>query len=264
MTITVDHLLTAGTDLDADSYTTADPGFTRGAMGILVFWPYDAGAGVFQAHTVTGYGKTWDQVGSIQGYGNQALCVYVTEIEGGTPSGLQIDDVVSTGTADGAIWLIAQALNVDFTDQGAVGDTPPGVMQAQTFGGDSNRSGGSTVPSPNLGTLRDAQSMVLQAIGIYDNAGGALDITQASGWTLIGEASQTAGGDTLRVGLHYKENDATTPEVAVSAGNDRGATCAWEIAHWRPRPSGLLAPAGIVAPHGGFAKTHAIHRASRW
>lgn len=225
-------LTNGGSDTDAASYSTASITPSANKTIIAAILVYDAGAAAATTISVSGNGLTWTRVAD-PGSTTVQLSVFRASSQSAPSSeAVTFSNVVSAGTADGAVWVVFEIDNVDIT-------TNDGVVQSngQTTTADSN--------TITLLPFASADNGTVGVWGAYDNAGGALAFTIGTGFSGKSEQSQTAGGDTLRNFYEYKQGNNTGVDVSVSAANDRLSGVAMEIAsiHKYTRSINKLRPA---------------------
>lgn len=229
-----------GTDTDARDYNTVNtitP--TLGRTILVALGALDLGSALSGALVLTGWGLNWTIVSAVGGNATEPD-LFVWRASGPAVSAgvLSFAGVVTAGqTADGIIWMAVEIPNTDLaTKDGVIQFVDTGTVPADTI-------------TTNLGAFRDPESITADFALAYDNAGGALSLTVGSGFTMLSQLSQAAGGDTLTLGFQYKMSNNTAVDVSVSAANDRLEHLPMEIGHWRPRPSGL------ITPHAGQRKS---------
>jgi len=218
-TPTITLLTSGGSDTNAKTYTTASISPKPNSLIIAMVWHYDVEAG-FSAITASysatsGGGMTFTTIGA-QGFTGQVLGGGYAFAPLNVDSGTITFDTGITNS-EGAVWLIIEI-------QGATG-----VGTVPAFGGDSYRTSLDTLTLPTL-SLRNEPNLAIGFFGSWDNAGGSLDFTEESGWTMFSELSQTANADTLRICcVYYLDTTDTSVNVSVSAANDRLVGTRFEI-----------------------------------
>lgn len=221
-TPTITVLTSGGSDTDAASFTTASISPKPNSLIIAMAWMYDT-AGGFGHSTAsytatTGGGMTFTAIAG-QGYTGQFLGggYAFAPLNVGSGTITLTSNLAGGANAEGAVWLVVQI-------EGATG-----VGTVPAFGGDSYRTTLDTLTLPAL-TLRSEPNLAMAFFGSWDNAGGALDFTEESGWTMLSELSQTVNADTLRICCVYDLDSAdTTASASVSAANDRMVGTRFEI-----------------------------------
>lgn len=218
----VPTLLTAsGTETDARDYSTASVSPTAGNLVLAAIFPWDAG-GALTEPTCSGCGLTWTLVATGPGAGFTNLYVFRAYADPAlvTAGAITFTSVCSAGqTCDGAVWCVVEVDNVGV----AVND---GIVQTGT----ANAAADSV--SVTLGAFANSLNGTAAFVTAYDNAGGAIDITEGTGFTMLtgSEVSQAAGGDTLRIGFEYRTDNDTSVDATASTDNDRMFMVAFEIA----------------------------------
>ena len=211
----------AGTDTDARDYTTASWTPTRGKVYLLAFAVLDLG-GSPTVPSVSGNNITWTRVGNdVGGTTTQpAMAVWSGVADASSTAGaITFTGAVSAGqTADGAIWGLVELTEVDW-------GTGDGFVQS---GVASTTNDTITV---TLGAFSDTDNATGAWFLSYDNAGGALTNTAGSGFALVSglDASQTMGGDTVRLSFEFRNTNDTSVDATASAANDRMLMHAVEI-----------------------------------
>jgi len=211
----------AGTDTDARNYTTASWTPTRGKVYLLAFAVLDLG-GSPTVPSVSGNNITWNRVGNdVGGTATQpAMAVWSGVADASSTAGsITFTGAVSAGqTADGAIWGLVELTEVDW-------GTGDGFVQS---GVASTTADTITV---TLGAFSDTDNATGAWFLSYDNAGGALTNTAGSGFALVSglDASQTMGGDTVRLSFEFRNTNDTSVDATASAANDRMLMHAVEI-----------------------------------
>lgn len=211
-------LTNGGSDTDASSYDTASISPSANKTLIAAIWAYDAGSALSAAGNMTasGNGLTWTFVDGAGTVVNRLAVFRASSGSTPTPGAITFGTVTSSGTADGAVWVVFEIDNVDIS-------TTDGVVQSIA---------GSTTADTNeltLAAFASANNGTVGVWGAYDNAGGALAFTEGTGFALKSEQNQTAGGDTLRNVYEYQQGNDTTVDISVSAANDRLVGVAMEI-----------------------------------
>lgn len=211
----------AGTDTDARDYTTASWTPTRGKVYLLAFAVLDLG-GSPTVPSVSGNNITWTRVGNdVGGTTTQpTMAVWSGVADASSTAGaITFTGAVSAGqTADGAIWGLVELTEVDW-------GTGDGFVQS---GVASTTNDTITV---TLGAFSDTDNATGAWFLSYDNAGGALTNTAGSGFALVSglDASQTMGGDTVRLSFEFRNTNDTSVDATASAANDRMLMHAVEI-----------------------------------
>lgn len=238
MPVTFAVLDSGGTDTDARDYTTAND-ITPAANKLIlaVVMVLDLGS-ARTASICSGCGLSWSFITGAAGNADQPG-IRVFKGTGASPSTGKVTfaETVSAGqTADGAAWVIIECTNAD------VALASLGVIQSNT---------GSTATdslSITLGAFRNAMSATVGIFGGYDNAGGALAITEGTGFSELVDFSQTAGGDTMRLQVETRADNDTGVDASISTANDRLSGIALEIGFV------TLSAAGSSTPSGGLVK----------
>lgn len=206
-------LTQGGSDTDSSSYTTASvsPGANR---TILLGFVLDRLVAGMSAGSVSGLGLTWTLADIVGGANNEPFIVLWRAQTGPvapTAGTITVSGLTDGGanTAVGAIWCVVEITNTEL----AIND---GIIQTI-----SGQTANDTL-SVTLAAFRDANSGTAAFILSFDNAGGALDITEGSGFTMLAssEASQASNGRTLRIGFEWKTTNDTTVDATTSVAND--------------------------------------------
>lgn len=232
MAISVSLLTNNGSDTDAADYTTASVSPTAGRLVLAAVHVYDAGASVSGVPTCSGCGLTWTRISS-EGSTSNRLTAFRAYADPGlvTSGAVTFSGVVSSGTADGAQWIVVEVSGIN------TGAANNAVVQA---------AGTTTVNDSinvNLSAFANTANGTIGVVSAYDSAGGVLDITEGSGFSPSGELSTTAGGDTLRMVVEWKTTNDTGVNATVSAANDRMCIIGMEI---DGTPSDFLYPKTVA------------------
>lgn len=211
-------LTNGGSDTDDSSYETGSISPSANKTIIAMIWAYDAGAALNAAAsmTCTGNGLTWTFA---DGGGTTTNRLAVFRASSGstpTPGTVTFGSVTSSGTADGAVWLIFEIDNVDIS-------TNDGVVQALSVSTTNDTA------EVTLAAFSSVNNGTVGVWGAYDNAGGILTFTEGTGFANKTAQSQAAGGDTIANFYEYRQDNDTSVDVSVSAANDRLVGVAMEI-----------------------------------
>lgn len=217
-TPTITVLTSGGSDTDAETFTTASISPKPNSLVVAMAWHYDVEGGftsIDATYSATsGGGMTFTSI-SAQGFLGQILGGGYAFAPLNVGSGTITFDT-NIVNSEGAVWLVVQV-------EGATGvEDVPGFDALY-------RTTNDTLTLPAL-TLRSEPNLAMAFFGSWDNAGGALDFTEESGWTMLSELSQTVNADTLRICCVYDLDTAdTTATASVSAANDRMVGTRFEI-----------------------------------
>lgn len=221
MAISLALLTSGGSDTDAIDYATASISPTPGLLVLAAITQLDLGSALARP-TVTGCGITWTFVNESGGGATEPrIQVYRAYADPAlvTAGAVTFTGCVTAGqTADGAAWMIVEVSGAD------VLGSNQGVTQSAVASTNTDSV------SATLAAFKQASDGTVGVAAGYDNAGGALDITEGSGFTMLSEVSQTAGGDTLRLGFEWKTANDTGVDATISTANDRLQMVALEIA----------------------------------
>lgn len=221
---TVATLIAAtGTDTDAANYSTASISPTAGRLVVAVFAWLDLSGSAQIPTSLTGCGITFTRMDTTDG--NPTTAPWQVTYSGWadpltvTSGALTLSGVVSTGTADGAMWAVVELDGVDLMIGGA--DAP-----ATRRGFLNQASGTTTTDALTLTALtrRNTDSLFLSAASCYDDASTtAPTLTSPTGWTeqTNGAVSGGIGGDSIRLAIAYDTSGDTTANWVASAANDR-------------------------------------------
>lgn len=252
---TVTTLIAAtGTDTDAANYTTASITPTAGRLVVAVFAWLDLSGSPQVPTSLTGCGITFTRMDTTDG--NPTTVPWQVTYSGWadpltvTSGALTLSGVVSTGTADGAMWAVVELDGVDMM----IGDTDTDGTRR----GFLNQASGSTTLDALTTTAaarRNTDSLFLSACNCYDNASTtAPTLTSPTGWTeqTNGVVTGGIGGDSIRLAIAYDTTGDTTANWVASAANDRMSAQTFEY-------PGI----GRSVPRV-WNNNDAVHRSTRW
>ena len=238
MAFSVATLTKGGSDTDASSYTTASITPTTGRLLVAACVTFDANTLVNRSATCTGNSLTWTAIPG-QGFNADGLVMFYAYADGTqTSGGVTFTDVVTSGTADGATWIVVECVDA-FS-----------VTNTQSFSASNRTTTADTLTLPALGSLRANPNVVFAFFGARDDQAGTLSFTAESGWTLHDSRNQAAATITTAIGLVYDADTTdTTAEATVSAASDRLWGAAFELKLIRTE-SGSVAGDGQIAATG--------------
>ena len=219
MAFSVTTLTKGGTNTDAASYTTASITPTTGRLLVAACVTADVtDALVNLSATCTGNNLTWTAIPG-QGYTVNGLVMFYAYADGTqTSGGVTFTDVVTSGTAEGATWIVVECVDA-FS-----------VTNTQSFSLSNRTTTADTLTLPALGSLRANPNVVFAFFGARDDGNGTIDFTPEAGWTLHDSRNQTANARTIAIGLVYDADTTdTTAEATVSAVSDRMWGAAFEL-----------------------------------
>lgn len=219
MAISPTVLTADGSDADASSYATASISPTPGTtilVGIEV-----ARNGDVAVPTLAGCGLTWTQIDVIGSANTDPFLVAFrawADPASVTPGALTFSGITGAGTVEGAAWCVVEVAGVNPTTNNGVVQKAVGQTAADSL-------------TVTLAAFANAANGTVAFFGSYDNAGGALDLTAGSGFTMIGEFSQTIANrsDSIRIGFEWRTANDTSIDATVSAANDRLLGIALEL-----------------------------------
>lgn len=244
-----DIFVKSGTDTDAASYTTASitpvKGYSRLVFAAVLV--YDAG-GACQTPTCShAGGLSFTRIGDAQGISTLMLtCFFAVVTDAAVAAGagaVTFNNVVSAGTADGALWII-----FDWEEADTIVQANPNAA--------GNTTTADSLALPSLAAVRDVNSGVGAFMTAYDNAGGALTPGWDAGWNgsaEIGSTNVVAGGDRLLMWFLYRTDGGDlTPSGTVSAANDQMIGEAFEIGRLVNRTDALVTPGAAIERAGSW------------
>lgn len=248
----VSELIAAtGSTTDASSYSTASISPTAGSLLLVGFVAGDNPANL-QQPTLTGCGLTWTAVraaliGSGGGTGEVMLACYAAYANPAVVSNgtLTFSSVVSSGTADGAIWCVHEITG--FFPHGG-NPTPSGVINVN-----SNTATADTMTITQAAAQNSESLMFSWAECYNDGSGTAPTFTNPTGWTGLTNTAVSFGSEAARLGAAYNTASDNTADWAASSSNDRLMGISVEIIG-----AGRNSQPRIVV------HDQAVHRASRW
>lgn len=228
-------LTNGGSDTDADTYATGSISPSANKLIIACIWAYDAGAALNPAadFTCSGNGLTWTFADGHGTTSNRFAVFRASSASAPSAEAVTFANLNSSGTSDGAVWLVFEIDNVDI-------GTTDGVVQAVSGGGTADTL------EVTLAAFASANNGTVGVFGSYDNAGGVLSFTEGTGFAHKTQQSQAAGGDTIANFYEYRQDNDTTVDVSVSAANDRLVGVAMEI------KSNIVSSAAVKDMMGGF------------
>jgi hypothetical protein len=250
---TVSTLVAAtGTDTDAANYSTASITPTAGRLVVAVFVWLDLSGSPKVPTSLTGCGITFTRMDTSDGNPTTVpwQVIYSGWADPGsvTSGALTLNGVVSTGTADGAIWAVVELDGVDMM----IGDTDTDgtrrgfLNQATVF--TTNDTATSTAAA-----RRNTDSLFLSVASCYDNASTtAPSLTSPTSWTEQTNNPQAMGGDSVRLAIAYDTTGDTTANWVAGASNDRMSVQTFEY-------PGV----GRTVPRQ-WNYNDAVHRSTRW
>lgn len=212
-----------GSDTDGRDFTTGSCAFSAhpGKMFVAVLVTYDLNLQATGNGVCTGGGLTWTPRGA-QGFTYMWLRYFTASGTGsdGTLAFTETGD--PTVPPDGATWMVLAVDGVNIS-------TNNGVVQSQAFTAD-NRTTADTLTLTALNTFASTDNACVAFFAARDTAaGGTINFTEGTGFTVVDEIDQTINNDTVTLFAEYKLND-TTADASVSAASDSLTGTALEIA----------------------------------
>lgn len=233
-----------GDSTDATSYTTASWSPTTGKLYIVGFAHSDLVGNSTEA-SISGNSMTWTSIQSVVPSTLHKLRAWAGYADGTQATGaITFTNVVSSGTARGAAWGIAELTGTTSTG------SPPGIVQ----------SGQATGTGDSLSVTLSAFASAGNATGAWVTAldTGAADptITAGSGFSIVsgldGAQLYDATGY-LHLSFEFRNDNDTGVDATADAVNDRMMMIAFEIA---------AGAAAATRPRD--RQTAAIRRTSYW
>lgn len=248
----VSELIAAtGSTTDASSYSTASISPTAGSLLLVGFVAGDNPANL-QQPTLTGCGLTWTAVrAALLGTGGTAsqvmLACYAAYADPAVVSSgtLTFSSVVSSGTADGAIWCVHEITGY-YLHGG--NPAPSGVINVN-----SNTATADTMTITQAAAQNSESLMFSWAECYNDGSSTAPTFTNPTGWTGLTNTAVSFGSEAARLGAAYNTASDNTANWAASSTNDRLMGISVEIIG-----AGRNSQPRIVV------HDQAVHRASRW
>lgn len=214
MSVAATSVLTAGSNVDATSYTTASISPTSGNLVLL--WVYSISASAPNTPTVTGAGLTWVAVANT-GDGSSLRKISLFRAMGTvTPGTLTIDFAAQTQT--GAAWSIVQYTGMDTTGTDGSG----AIVQSVT-----NNTAGANATSLTITLAAFASSNNATAGGFGIPLNTAALPAAGSGFTATGQVNQSTPN--LSIGSEFNAGNDTTVDMNAGAASIPWAGIATEI-----------------------------------
>lgn len=250
---TITELIAAASNTaNQTNYTTASISPTPNSLLVAAVAWGDNPANLVQP-TCSGCGLTWEAVQAVQTgttgtAAEVALQIFAAYADPAVLSNgtVTFTGLVSSGTADGAIWSIYQIERYRYGGSGVLSIT--NINSNSVTADTMNINSGTAV--------LDSQSLVMSIIcTINDGSSTAPTIsTHPTGWTALTNAAVSLGTEGLRLGAAYNTASDVTADWAVSSTNDREMGVLFEVPF----------QVGATLERRAVVRDQAVHRASRW
>ena len=243
---------TFATNAPGTNSTSTTPRQLFGRLVVAVFAWLDVSGSPQVPTSLTGCGITFTRMDTTDG--NPTTVPWQVTYSGWADPGsvtsgaLTLSGVVSTGTADGAIWAVVELDGVDMMIGDADTDgTRRGFLNQATVVTTNDTA------TPTTAARRNTDSLFMSAATCYDNASTtAPTLTIPTGWTQQTAGAQAIATQSIRLAIAYDTTGDTTANWVASAANDRMAAQTFEY-------PGI----GRTIPRQ-WNNNDAVHRSTRW